>query len=550
MPVHRGSENPSRIRSAARVLAGAALGVVVGLVVTFGFLAYRATVEKVYIHYWGELVGWIGLPILIVPSILVALAIRASTARFWWGGAALLASVVLGAGLGAVAGSVLSDHASGPWAGGLMGSGAATTLTSLGLGVLVLRPKAAVIVLASVFLVTGCRTPPDTAPSEAYLGSPVDTSEVISVIFLLGDPGLVQVDEHPVIPKMRQDVEHWSGVVLNSIGSQQRITSGQGEDPETPTGGVAMVVLGDVVYPSGMAAVGGPSREIDSARVSAQIHVLEGPAADSLGAEGIFIPGNHDWGRKEDWAGAQRLVRLQRFLEAWSGRAAGRLSVEPAPGTGGPSVVDLGPNLRLIALDTAWWLLGAEPGERTRVLDGVREALATAGNKRVVLAAHHPLDTGGPHGAGVDLGTFLGIRLLLKRAGILLQDLDSRPYSGLKSGLLDIFSEVRKPDIFAGGHDHSLQVFESGPTGRIRGLVVGSAVKLTGVTAAQGMLFGRSEPGYGKIFVLRDGSLHVEIEAAPTRFLRCGPDALPGCMEEALDSYRTVWREEFPRDPS
>jgi len=201
----------------------------------------------------------------------------------------------------------------------------------------------------------------------------------------------------------------------------------------------------------------------------------------------------------------------------------------------------------MILLDTAWWLLGREPGEAKAFADAVRRALATAGDRRTLVAAHHPLETGGPHGAGVDLGSLLGIRLVLKRAGIMVQDLDSRPYSSLKATLMGVFADEGRPDVFAGGHDHSLQIFSAAAFGASRGLVVGSASKLTGVGGARGMLFGRSEPGYAKLLVYDDGTLRVEMDAAPREFLSCSSGDGEDCIEAGVEAYRTVWRETVVR---
>jgi hypothetical protein len=323
---------------------------------------------------------------------------------------------------------------------------------------------------------------------------------------------------------MREEVEAWSTAL-----------DGRGH--------VRMLVLGDIVYPEGVHSPSDPRRETDSLYLTSQISVLGGPKAEDAGARGLFIPGNHDWGQEEDFAGARRLVRLDGFLTSWRGPGQGRVELTPPAGDGS-EVRDVGEHLRLVLLDTAWWLLGREDGEREAFLDRVREALRTAGNRRVVVAAHHPLETGGPHGAGVDLGSFLGIRLLLKRAGILVQDLDSRPYASLKSALMTIFEEEGPPALFVAGHDHSLQLFAGRPQQSPPSVVVGSSSKLTGVSAAPDMRFGRSEPGYGKILIHHDGTLRLELSAAPARYLRCPPEPeAPECMAEGVDAYRIVWRE-------
>jgi hypothetical protein len=530
---------PSPFRTVLRLLVALLVGGFGGLVALVGVLAFRAAVEEVYLHSWGDLYGPYLVAAVVPLLILTVAALRFRHRRFWRWPAFLTLGLILGGGVGALLGSLAVSHASGPWAGGLIGAAGGALAVTLAAAVRLVRSlgregptlsgsgSLAVLfaLLAATAATTACSPEMEPAPDEVRLEPPTDTAQVTSVIFLLGDPGVARADRYPILRRLRDDVEAWSGAL-----------AGRGE--------VRLLVLGDLVYPEGLHPPSDEQRQVDSLRLASQISVLEGPRAAAVGARGLFLPGNHDWGQEEDVAGAVRLNRLENFLDRWSGSAAGRVELAPPAGDG-VEVRDVGAHLRLVLLDTAWWLLGREPGDRERFLDRIAQALRTAGPRRVVVAAHHPWETGGPHGAGVDLGSFLGIRLLLKRAGILVQDLDSRPYASLRTGLMRTFADVSPPSLFVAGHDHSLQVFDGSTSGIPRSLVLGSASKLTGVTGAPGMLFGRSEPGYGKLFVLRDGSLRVEVDAAPAGFLRC-TEPFEGCMEEGAAAFRTVWRETVP----
>lgn len=162
----------------------------------------------------------------------------------------------------------------------------------------------------------------------------------------------------------------------------------------------------------------------------------------------------------------------------------------------------------------------------------------------MVIAAHHPFESGGPHGGLLRMGRTLGLRWLLARAGVLLQDLGSPPYHRLRGALVEIFAETGAPAVFAGGHEHSLQVIR-GAEPRAPGisLVSGSASKLSDIGPVPGMELGLSAPGYAKLFVKRDGSLHLAVEATEPRYLSCPEDGAEtrGCMEEGTAAYRTVW---------
>src|SRR5438309_2285968 len=102
--------------------------------------------------------------------------------------------------------------------------------------------------------------------------------------------------------------------------------------------------------------------------------------------------------------GWDAIRRQERFIAA----AGGGLALLPAGGCPGPAVVDVAQVVRLVALDTQWWLQeGPKPAGPTSscpassesaVIDSVRAALRTAGQRVVVVVAHHPPASGGVHG--------------------------------------------------------------------------------------------------------------------------------------------------------
>jgi len=514
------------VKRSALVATALVAGLLGAMLVLLGYLAFLASVEEVYLHGWQELVGWRSLPALLAPVVAVQAAWRHEPHRFGRQLAMLGVGALSGALVGGALGALLASHPSGPWAGGLMGAGAGTLLGMLPM-VVPTSWLQAVPALALVLVVSACRPSPDPAPSRVVSQPLQDSSGVESVVFFLGDPGEALMESHPVLPRLRRDVEAWA----RHLGGD---------------GSVRVALLGDLVYPDGMGPPGSEGRATDSLRLASQIALVEGPEALAHDARALFLPGNHDWGQEEGHRGEERLQNIEDFLGSWSGPARGRVGLVPDAGRGGPVVVDLGDELRLVILDTAWWLLGREPSETESMLRSVRRALESAGSRRVVVAAHHPLESGGPHGAGVDLGSLFGIRWLLKKAGILLQDLDSRPYSGLKTGLLEVFREAGRPALFIGGHEHSLQVFEGGISSAARAVVVGSGSKLTGLSAVSGMLFGRSEPGYAVLVSRENGDLQLILKSAPDRFLRCPEDGRETCMQQGDAAFRTVWSETLP----
>jgi hypothetical protein len=383
---------------------------------------------------------------------------------------------------------------------------------------------AAALAAALAGAACGARELPELPPSPGVAEPSPDAVE--SVLFFVGDPGKTRARSHPVLRAMRRDVERWAGAL--------------GRDTA-----VVVAVMGDIVYPDGLHAPGDPAYHQDSLHVASQVGIVEGPAARASAVQ-VFVAGNHDWGREEDWEGTVRLGNLDTLLEAYR-REGIPVSLEPGAGTGGPTVLDVGRRVRLVFLDTAWWLLDAEATERAAFIRRLEEAFRTAGDREVILTAHHPYQSAGSHGGFVPLWRTFGVRYALARSGAILQDLNSRPYRRLLDAIRGIGLRHGPALLFAGGHDHSLQVIRDPRDGSPRfSVVAGSASKLTDVGHVDGMLFRRSWPGYVRVFVLRDGGVILSVEGAEPRYLECSQEEAEGrerCLEAGADAYRTLWSD-------
>jgi len=178
------------------------------------------------------------------------------------------------------------------------------------------------------------------------------------------------------------------------------------------------------------------------------------------------------------------------------------------------------------------------------VLGGIETAIRGAGSRQVIVAAHHPFKSAGPHGGEFSFWSTLGIQYILAKSGAILQDLNSIPYRELERGLRGIFERARPPLVFVGGHEHSLQVIgstqESDPA---YSMVSGSASKLSSIGTEAGMLFGRSAPGYMRLVVGKDGAMTLFVEATAPEFQSC-PEADPQrqeCMTRGLAAFQTVY---------
>jgi hypothetical protein len=375
--------------------------------------------------------------------------------------------------------------------------------------------------------IAGCRQPPvGPIPAPDPLSDP-DPAAVESVLFLVGDAGDATTERNPILTRLQDDIEWWA-TRLDSDSS------------------VAVLVLGDIVYPEGLHPPGHPSRDSDTSVVMGQVRLVMGPESLRRGARMFFMAGNHDWGSRKDWEGYRRLRTLEEFFTEARARTGAAVELTPEAGAGGPRVVDMGDNLRLLLLDTAWWLLSGDDEQKAEVLRGIDEAFRTAGGREVMLAAHHPFRSVGPHGGFFPFWETAGVRYILARSGAILQDLTSVPYRGLENGLREIFLRHSPPLAFIGGHEHSLQVIESIQESDPRfTLVSGSASKLTGVGFEEGVRFASSVPGYMRVVTGKDGSVALYVEATPAEFLECGGTGaeLAGCMAEGLAGFESVYSQ-------
>ncbi len=376
----------------------------------------------------------------------------------------------------------------------------------------------ALVALAASACVTSHSGLPPWQPIEAP--SP---DRVEAVLFLAGDAGESVAESTPLIARLRQEVESWAARLPRDSA-------------------VVVLYLGDDVYPAGVHAPWDPLFAADSTHLAAQLDAVSGPVARRRGARAYFVAGNHDWGNQPGAAGIQRLENLQAMIDR--ARARGIAAwLRPAAGEGGPVAVDVGRHLRLLLLDTAWWLYEAEEEPKGALLAAVEGAIRAAGGRSVILAAHHPFASGGPHGGLIPFWQGLGVQWLLYKSGALLQDLNSIPFKELHNGLLGVFARTGAPLAFAAGHDHSLQVLRDTAVNAPRwALVSGSASKRTRIGWDSRMRFRRSSPGFMRIEVRGDGRVALFVEAADNAFASCpaGPD-LAKCMADGVAAFSTAY---------
>ncbi|TDJ54528.1 MAG: hypothetical protein E2O47_05880 [Gemmatimonadetes bacterium] len=351
------------------------------------------------------------------------------------------------------------------------------------------------VVVVSLACGTAVRevTPPVPVPA---------VEDVEASLYLIGDAGAPAEGGEPVLQALRTDLLAHPGEKL-------------------------VVFLGDNIYPAGMPEEDAPDRAEAERHIYDQIQaVLDG------GARGVFLLGNHDW----QGGGADGWWRAHRQAE-YVDRYGPDVAVLPRNGCPGPVARDVGSRLRLIMLDTQWYLHGGpKPGAwspcRVRspdVLgDSLRAAVARAGDRRVIIAAHHPLRSNGPHGghftvkqhifplteganwAWLPLPIIGSIYPLSRQWGISSQDQSS----GLNKRMVAAFDSAfagQPPLVYAAGHEHHLEVLEGASASYL--LVSGAGIYNHASSTAwrDDTRFAAEEAGYIRLDVLRGGPIRLAV---------------------------------------
>jgi hypothetical protein len=217
----------------------------------------------------------------------------------------------------------------------------------------------------------------------------------------------------------------------------------------------------------------------------------------------------------------------------------------PSAGLAGPQTVDIGTRVRILLIDSAWWLESGNDTSKTTVYREMKRGVDNAGARDVVIAAHHPFRSASSHGGLMPFWSGLGLRYLLNRSGAVLQDLSSLPYRSLTRAFQAAFAE-HPPLLFAGGHDHNLQVIQGeGGTDPKWMIVSGAGSKKDDVGTIKGMRFRHSASGYMRVMFYRDGHVDLFVIAAPGdqtgKCLDTDAQAREKCMVLTANTFEDVY---------
>lgn len=306
--------------------------------------------------------------------------------------------------------------------------------------------------------------------------------DIETSVFLIGDAG--EQDPREI------------GAPLDSLTAQAAVT------PERNI----ILFLGDNVYDEGIPEMGAAEYADARRRVVAQVDAVP------PGVRAIFLPGNHDWGHEEAY-GLFSIRRQEKLIDTLAWERDIRLL--PGNGCPGPVSIDIG-RLRLIVLDTQWWLhnyIVRDSASRCaqmtigNVTAALRQEVKAPGTDRVVVVAgHHPLMTGGEHGG------YCGVTGPFRRFAGRSQDVMSGTNQRMRDSIESAFRGAM-PLVFAAGHDHSLQVLRSGrnaPYVLVSG--AGSAGKTScAVRLRESLYTSPHRNGFMRLDIMRGGGVLLRV---------------------------------------
>jgi hypothetical protein len=316
-------------------------------------------------------------------------------------------------------------------------------------------------------------------------------------LLLIGDAGETDKDD-PVLLKLEQ----WAS-----------------KNPDK----TMVIFLGDNIYPDGLPEEGDSRRSEAERLLLAQIEVIK-----RSGANGFFIPGNHDWHQ-----GLKGLIRQEKFIKKELGRDN---TFFPPPGCPGPTKIDV-ENIRIIVIDSGHWLNKKVTPETycthkdlESSVETLKTLIRTAEDRHIVFVAHYPLDTHGIHGGFYSWQDHLfpltravkwlwiplpviGSLYPVLRWNVIKhpEDHNSPEFKNMRSQLLEAF-RIKKPLIYAGGHEHALQVLDGIDAAELM-LVSGAGSKsmLSSVGHKVNTLFAHLHTGFMAVDFLSDGRIWLYV---------------------------------------
>jgi len=275
--------------------------------------------------------------------------------------------------------------------------------------------------------------------------------------------------------------------------------------------------LGDIINPE----------QVDNSE--ADVQLLLNLVENHKNGQIYFTPGDKDWAN----SGIDGLDMVRKLENQVEELQEGLNIFLPSKGCPGPEVVDITPQLRVIAINTHWWLHPYDIPEapdadcsnltQEEFIESLEEAIEESVGKNILIVGHHPLTSAGIYGGHMNLqkhlfpfrdlkpGYWIPVPVLGSVYAAYRQnvgtarDMASENYQELIDQISDALS--RHPGlVYASAHDYSLQLldYENGYQ-----IISGSINEHETTGKEPGKIFSASKYGFAKLEYFHSGKIRI-----------------------------------------
>jgi len=231
----------------------------------------------------------------------------------------------------------------------------------------------------------------------------------------------------------------------------------------------------------------------------------------------IFVPGEKEWDMGRDDA-YKKVKAIEKYVEAKEGK---HKSFFPENGCPGPEVVDINNHLRLIIINSQWFVQKDRPEEEDaschfiygrELWDELSGLFSEEENKTTVVAFHHPALSFGKFAGHTNflqhlsppiIGSF--IAAYHRNVGGKMS-LNNEIFKDFTHKVLDLAGE-HQGLIFVSGHEYDLQLIDHNNSFYINS---GSFSKSNHVASKEETLFASSSNGFAKLGFAGSGAVDVD----------------------------------------
>lgn len=284
----------------------------------------------------------------------------------------------------------------------------------------------------------------------------------------------------------------------------------------TPANKSALLLLGNQLYPNGLPD---STRNKHFPERAEQLAQKLSPFKTYAGKT-VVVPGNRDWAKGKKY-GLTQVINQERFIKSYFQESLLFLPDHACPG---PVEIPLNNDIVLIIIDTQWWLhqwdrpyaeSTCEAKDDYDFLLLLKDAVERYPDKKVIVAAHHPLVSNGIHGGHFSLKNHLiplpglgslvvGFRKLFGTP----QDLVNVRYKQMRQAFQEMF-KAHPNLMYVSSHDLSLQYHQ---LDQVHHVVSGSISEAKPIAHHKKAIYAQGKAGFAKLQFYNNGAVYLEFQ--------------------------------------